>query len=87
MPKLLRKLRTCPTEHPVGDKEKHERLLCVFVHGGSPSPPILFMSRGARMCHCSPTNGLVVGASCGPALSELGASTKNVQFSGAGLSP
>ena len=58
MPKLPRKLRTCPTDHSVGAKEKHELLFLVLVHGGSPPPPILFLSRGARLCHRSPTNGV-----------------------------
>ncbi len=84
MPKLPWKLRTCPTEHTVGAKEKHELLFCVFVHDGSSSPSILFLSRGARLCYRSPTNGLVLGASCGFALSELQASTENVQFPGCG---
>jgi hypothetical protein len=52
----------------------------VFVHGGSPSTPILFLYRDARLCHRSPTNKSVVGASCGLALTDLGGSTKNVQF-------
>ncbi len=42
-----------PSEHSVGARVWIE--LLVFIHGGSPSPPILFMSRGARMCHRSPT--------------------------------
>ncbi len=43
-----------------------------FIHGGSPSPPILFMYRGARPCHRSPTNCGIGWSFCGPALSELG---------------
>ena len=38
------------------EKEKPKLLFFVFVHGGSPSPPIVFLSRGSRMCHRSPTN-------------------------------
>jgi hypothetical protein len=73
MPKLPRKYRTCPTKHSARAQEKHELLLFVFVHDSSPSLPILFLCRGARMCHRSPTNGLVVEASCGLALiSEIG---------------
>jgi hypothetical protein len=37
-------------------------------------------SRGLRLCHRSPTNGLVVGASCGPALSEMGGNAENHMF-------
>jgi hypothetical protein len=55
---LPRMLRTYPTEFSDGAKEKRELLFLFLVHGGSPSPPILFLSRGARLCHRSPTNGV-----------------------------
>ncbi len=56
---LPRKLRTYPKESSNGVEEKRELLfLVVLVHGGSPLPPILFLSRGARLCHRSPTNGV-----------------------------
>ena len=44
-----------PTENSIGKNEKPE-LRFIFVHSGLPSPPILFLSRGSRLCHRSPTN-------------------------------
>ena len=47
-----------PTEPSVGGREKLELLVIVLVHGDLPSPPILFLSCGADMCHRSPTSGV-----------------------------
>ncbi len=43
----LRMWKESPTERSAGAKEKQELLFFGFVHGGSTSPPILFLSRGA----------------------------------------
>ncbi len=43
----LRRWKESPTERSAGAKEKQYLLFVGFIHGGSPSPPILFMSRGA----------------------------------------
>ncbi len=84
---MPRTLRTCPTEHTAGAKEKHELLFFVFVHGGSPS---------RRSCFCLVVHVcvtaqlpmvLVVGASCGPALCELGGQHRKRSVFGTAPSP
>jgi hypothetical protein len=63
----------CPTKPFARRREKLEVLFFVFVHGGLPSPPILLLSRGTRLCHNTPTNrGIGWSLLCGPAFSELG---------------
>jgi hypothetical protein len=87
MPKLPRKLRTSPTEHSVGAKEKHELLFFVFFHGGSPLPPKLFLSRGARLCHHSHTNDVRGWSFMWPHSERAwGTTPKTCRFLGVGLS-